>query len=74
MKGALRPGLQLVVVEEHSVIGGLASALTDAGYDVEMRIGIPDEFPSRYGSRDDQLAYYGLTCEAIVERVRREFL
>lgn len=72
-------------VEEHSLIGGLASALTDAMLiDGRTRIewpnnsckviamGIPDVWPHRYGTRDDLLRYYRLQPDQIAGLVKEE--
>jgi transketolase len=67
----------LVTVEEHSVIGGLGSAvaefkaeLTDAP--PQMRIGLPDHFgPS--GDYNHLLKEYGLTGPQLAERILHKF-
>jgi transketolase len=65
----------MVTCEEHSIIGGLGSAVAE----VLMRrgvalpfatIGVTDEFPNGVGSQDFFLKQYGLTPEGIAERVR----
>src|SRR5712672_1893472 len=50
----------VVTVEEHTVLGGLGSAVTDAlvenlpgAVPVLKRLGIPDAFAKKYGSQDD---------------------
>jgi len=66
----------IVTVEEHSVIGGLGSAvaelIAEAG-DVApppfQRIGIPDVFADRYGSQAQLLEYYAITAESIAATV-----
>lgn len=57
----------VVTLEEHTVIGGLGSAVTDAlveGLDGALpsikRLGIPDTFTRNYGSQNDLLEIYGL--------------
>jgi len=60
---------ELVSVEEHSVIGGLGDAIG-----ADLKIGIPDVWPDRYGTREDLLRYYGLMPEQIAERIRRELI
>jgi transketolase len=64
----------IVTAEEHSVIGGLGSAVVEAlrGVDhapVEF-VGIPDSFGISAESYDDLLAHFGLTSEAISETAR----
>jgi transketolase len=60
----------IVVVEEHTVIGGLGGALAEvvaeAGFDPAKRfkrIGIPDVFPHGYGSQASMMARNGITAE-----------
>jgi transketolase len=67
----------IVTVEEHTVVGGLGSAVIDALVD-EMpgavppikRLGIPDVFAKNYGSQDQLMEIYGLQPPAIVQTVR----
>jgi len=60
-------GASLVLtLEEHSLIGGLGSAVVDALIErggplpAIRRLGIPDAFVEHYGSQDDLMALYGL--------------
>jgi transketolase len=56
----------ILTLEEHSVIGGLGSAVVDALIEhgaplpAIRRLGIPDAFVHHYGSQDDLMALYGL--------------
>lgn len=66
----------VVTVEEHTVIGGLGSAvaevIAEAGFDKPKqfkRLGIPDTFPDEYGSQDSLMERYNLTSERIVSVV-----
>jgi transketolase len=66
----------VVTVEEHTVIGGLGSAVAEVLAEADFaspkrlkRIGIPDVFPDQYGSQDSLLARYQITTEAIVTAV-----
>ncbi len=70
------PVKAIVTVEEHTVIGGLGSAvaeiLAEAAFDKPKRfkrIGIPDSFPDEYGSQDSLMARYGITTESIVSLI-----
>ncbi|MHB2017244.1 MAG: transketolase family protein [Candidatus Xenobia bacterium] len=74
---AMAEGVRAVVtVEEHSILGGLGSAtveilaehgiLRQAGF---RRLGLPDAYPDHYGSQDQLLQHYGVTCQAIVDTV-----
>lgn len=67
----------VVTVEEHTIIGGLGSAvaevLAEAGLSPTRRfarIGIPDVFPQKYGSQADLLAGFGITPQDIEARVK----
>ncbi len=67
----------VVTLEEHSVIGGLGSAVAEIIAESNMksppkfrRIGLPDCFPNRYGSQADLFNYFGLTPEAVTTVVR----
>jgi transketolase len=73
---ALTTGL-VVTVEEHTVIGGLGSAVTDAlvqrmdGKVPRMRrLGIPDVFASDYGSQEWLMESFGISAKHIAEVVR----
>jgi len=64
----------IVTAEEHSVIGGLGSAVVEAlrgaaHAPVEF-VGIPDSFGISAESYDDLLAHFGLTAEAVAQAVR----
>ncbi len=68
----------VVTAEEHSIIGGLGSAvaevLAEAAFDRPprlARLGFPDVFPDHYGSQAEHLAHYGLTSEGIRSAVLR---
>lgn len=68
----------IVVMEEHSIIGGLGSAVAEiiAEGDFEApksfkRIGIPDTFPDIYGSQNDQLKKYAITDENLIAHIKR---
>ncbi len=66
----------VVVVEEHSVIGGLGSAVASLLLEELPRvpgfrmIGIPDQFPDIYGSQADQLARFDITPDRVATEVR----
>ncbi|WP_130471682.1 transketolase family protein [Candidatus Magnetaquicoccus inordinatus] len=70
-------GVRLVVcAEEHSLIGGLGSALLELQNEAEMlkptlRFALPDQFSHRYGSQDQQLAGVGLEPPAMAARIRQ---
>jgi len=65
----------VVTAEEHSVIGGLGSAIAEAlrgvkGQKLEF-VGIQDKFGTSAYNYAELLAYYGLTPEAIVDSVKK---
>ena len=67
----------VVTLEEHTVIGGLGSAVTDALVELcdggplpaIRRIGIPDAFAEHYGTQDELMEDYGLQPPQVVEAV-----
>ena len=66
----------VVTIEEHTVIGGLGSAVTDALVDgcrprlpLIRRLGIPDVFAAKYGNQDELMEMYGLQPPQIAEAV-----
>ena len=71
-----RAATLVVTVEEHSLVGGLGSAVLEcladhgrSGVRVK-RLGLPDAFAPHYGSQDDLLATYGLLPAGIAGSVR----
>jgi transketolase len=64
----------VVTAEEHNIIGGLGSAVTEAvceGCPVPvLRVGTEDTF-GRSGSVPDLLAFYNLNAAAIADKARR---
>jgi transketolase len=68
----------VVTVEEHTVIGGLGSAVTDAlvermdGHVPRIRrIGIPDVFAKDYGGQDWLMESFGIRAPQIADCVRK---
>lgn len=66
----------VVVAEEHSVIGGLGSAVLESLSDGSSarrppikRMGLPDRFMEHYGSQDDLLDLCGLQPNSIVRQI-----
>src|SRR6266536_4358092 len=66
----------IVSIEEHTVFGGLGSAVAEALAEANLetpkrfkRIGLPDVFPDQYGSQASLMARYGLTAERIAVKV-----
>lgn len=67
----------IVTVEEHSIIGGLGSAVSEAlgeEYPVPvLKVGVNDVF-GESGKPEELLKAYGLTAEAIVEKVKKSMM
>ena len=70
----------LITLEEHSIHGGLGSMICSLLLDrVEgplpkvIRVGIPDEFPSSYGSQDTLMKKYGLGSKQIVRQILEKY-
>lgn len=63
----------ILTVEEHSIVGGLGSAVSEILAEADLqkvrfkRIGVPSEFSPYVGSQDYMRARHGLSPEAIVE-------
>lgn len=66
---------KIITVEEHSIIGGLGSAVCDvvsAFHPVRVvKIGVTDKF-GESGKPEEVLVEHGLTVEHIYNRVRQE--
>jgi transketolase len=67
----------LVTIEEHTVVGGLGSAIVDTliehlpgSLPPIKRLGIPDVFAHKYGSQDQLMELYGLQPPEIAQTVR----
>lgn len=65
----------VVTVEDHSIVGGLGSAVAEALAEVGWhgkfkRIGYPDVFPSGYGTQDEMRTRYGISVDNIVKTVQ----
>lgn len=68
----------VVTVEEHTVIGGLGSAVAETIAEANFssakrfkRVGIPDVFPDKYGSQNSLMAYYNITAEMTVSVIKQ---
>lgn len=67
----------IVTVEEHNIIGGFASAvsevITDLGVGVKLiKIGLNDEYCSKVGNQKYLRSQYKMCAEDIVSKVREE--
>ena len=73
LAAAARETAAVVTAEEHNVIGGLGSAVTEALAEAcpcpVLRVGVNDQF-GRSGKVPPLLEMYGLTAGAVVEKVR----
>lgn len=68
----------IVVVEEHTVIGGLGSAVAELLAESDLmdgkrfrRVGFPDVFPEGYGSQASMMARYGITAEHVAALIQQ---
>jgi transketolase len=73
-RGAVAARL-VVTLEEHTLVGGLGSAVLESLNDAEiatpvLRLGLPDRFSRDYGSSEHVLEMAGLGVEAIAAAVR----
>lgn len=66
----------IVTIEEHTMIGGLGSAVAEVIAEANFnpakrfkRIGIPDVFPDEYGSQASLMKRYSITTENLVSVV-----
>jgi transketolase len=67
----------VVTIEEHSIIGGLGSAVAETLLERGLnplpafrRVGLPDVFADQYGSQATLMTRYGITPEAVAEIVQ----
>ncbi len=73
---AARQTKAIITVEEHSLIGGLGSAVAEVLAELSdsciafRRIGIKDEFCQQVGSQEYLRGIYGLSVDSIIEVVR----
>ena len=66
----------VVTIEEHTVIGGLGSAVAELLAEGDFRslkrfrrIGIPDTFPDEYGSQSSLMERFGISTEALIKTI-----
>ncbi|MBI3553542.1 MAG: transketolase [Elusimicrobia bacterium] len=69
---AARKARAVLSLEEHTVLGGLGSAVAEALSEAPFekaprfkRLGLPDVYPDEYGSQNSLLDRYGLSAEKI---------
>ena len=67
----------IVSVEEHTVLGGLGSAVAEVIAEANFeqpkrfrRIGIPDVFPDQYGTQDSLMERYSITTTNVINVVK----
>ncbi len=76
IKAAVQETGAVITVEEHSIVGGLGSAvafvITEEGLNPQAFrcLALPDAFGHRVGGRDYLLASYGLSPRSIADAVR----
>jgi transketolase len=66
----------VVTVEEHTIIGGLGSAVLECLADhgvvkPVLRLGLPDRFTHHYGSQEGLLKHYAIDADGIAASVSR---
>lgn len=67
----------IVTVEEHSVVGGLGSAVAEFLAEADLlggrklrRVGFPDVFPAGYGDQAGMMRRYGISSDAVAGLIR----
>lgn len=67
----------IVSAEEHTVVGGLGSAVAEYLAETDLlhgrrfkRVGIPDVFPSIYGDQNGMMRKYGISADNIAAQVQ----
>ncbi len=67
----------IVTIEEHTVIGGLGSAVAEVMAEANFpkakrfkRIGIPDVFPKHYGSQASLMEEFGITTANLIDVIK----
>jgi len=67
----------VVAIEEHSVIGGLGSAVAEVIAEADFstprrfrRIGIPDMFPAEYGSQASQMETFQISTGNLIKTIK----
>jgi transketolase len=78
IRNAIEKRAPILTLEEHSMIGGLGSAVADviaqSGRGVKFKkIALPDDYCHRVGSQDVLRKHYGLDVEGLQKQVL-EFL
>lgn len=72
---AARDTRRIVTLEEHSLLGGLGSAVAEVLCEADIRnlrfqrIGLPSEFSKHIGSQEYLQKVYGLDVESVIRRV-----
>lgn len=67
----------IVTVEEHNIIGGFASAVSEVLSECDskatlIKVGIPDEYCTAVGNQDYLRSLYGMRAEQIAKKVKEE--
>lgn len=67
----------IVTVEEHNIIGGFASAVSEVlsecdGKATLIKVGIPDEYCTAVGNQDYLRSLYGMKAEQIAKRIEEK--
>lgn len=75
LASAVEQTSHVITVEEHSLIGGLGSAVLEALVDARIplparmvRLGIPDKFAGNYGSQLELMKHIGIDAESLTNQ------
>ncbi|RLG29226.1 transketolase, partial [Methanosarcinales archaeon] len=77
VKAAARETKRIVTIEEHSIIGGLGSAVAEVLAEASVkdislrRLGIPDSFSAQVSDQEYMRETYSLSVEGIVQTVHK---
>jgi len=68
----------IVSIEEHTIINGIGTAIAEILLDFNykgkfIKVGLPDEYPIKFGSRDWIRDYYCLTPKHISQTVKKNY-
>ncbi len=78
VRGSLEKTRKVLVVEEHSMYGGLGDEVLRTAKDIEgikyATIAIPDDFIRGYGSYEDLCRDLGFTVEGMVKKIKQDLI
>jgi transketolase len=69
---------KIITIEEHVLIGGLGSLISDFLYKKKLnkkidlyKYGLPDKFPDKYGEQSDLIVYFELDSKSIIKKINK---